>query len=98
MCQSLRMRVPEHLAALRNALGDQDAPRLREAAHKFGGLLSEFSTVAGDRAGNLEDIAARASLQEAPSILEELESMAAKLVQLAGGLSLETLQSDPGAG
>jgi PAS domain S-box-containing protein len=92
MCALLQTRVPEHLAVLRDALRDQDAPRLREAAHKFCGLLSEFSTVAGDRAGCLEDIAARASLHEAPSILEELEMMATKLVQLAGGLSLEALQ------
>ena len=98
MCQSFQTRVPEHLAALRDALRDQDAPRLREAAHKFCGLLSEFSTVAGDRAGSLEDIAARASLHEAPSLLEELETMATELVQLAGGLSLEVLQSTSDTG
>ncbi len=38
MCRSLQSRVPEHLAAIREALRDQDAPRLREAAHKFYGL------------------------------------------------------------
>ena len=43
MCQTLTAHVPEHLAALREALRDQDAPRLREAAHKSCGLLSEFS-------------------------------------------------------
>ena len=89
----LQTRVPEHVAALRDALRDQNAPRLREAAHKFCGLLSEFSTVAGDRAGSLEDIAAGTSLHDAPSILQELEAMATKLVQLADELSLEALQS-----
>jgi hypothetical protein len=49
---------------------EQDAQRLREAAHKCCGLLSEFSTVAGDLAGNLEDLAAGAPLDEAPRILE----------------------------
>jgi PAS domain S-box-containing protein len=98
MCQSLQTRVPEHLTALHDALRDQDAPRLREAAHKFCGLLSEFSTVAGDLAGSLEDIAARQSLHDVPSILEELETMATKLVQLAGRLSLEALQSPSNAG
>jgi len=39
----------------RPPLGDQDAPRLREAAHKSCGMLSEFSTVAGDLAGSLEE-------------------------------------------
>src|SRR5262249_49740842 len=60
MCQTLTARVPEHLAALGAALRDQDASRLREAAHKCCGLLSEFSTVAGDLAGTLEDLAAGA--------------------------------------
>jgi len=98
MCQSFQTRVPEQLVALRDALRDQDAPRLREAAHKICGLLSEFSTVAGDRAGNLEDIAARGLVFEAPAILEELETMATELAQLAGGLSPETLQSTHNAG
>ena len=57
MCQTLTARVPEHLAALRDALRDQDAPRLREAAHKCCGMLSEFSAAAGDLAGSLEELA-----------------------------------------
>jgi CheY-like chemotaxis protein len=93
MCQTLQARVPEHLATLRAALRDQDAPRLREAAHKFCGLLSEFSTVAGDLAGNLEDSAARGSLHEALPVLQELEKMADELVQVASGLTLADLQS-----
>jgi signal transduction histidine kinase/CheY-like chemotaxis protein/HPt (histidine-containing phosphotransfer) domain-containing protein len=98
MCQSFQTRVPEHLATLRDALGDQDAPRLREAAHKFCGLLSEFSTVAGDQAGRLEDLAARASLGEARPVLAQLESTATELVQLVGELSLGALQSKSKAG
>ena len=47
MCQSLRARVPEYLAAVRDALHGGDAPRLREVTHKFCGLLSAFSTAAG---------------------------------------------------
>ena len=98
MCRSLQARVPEHLAAVRDALHDQDAPRLREAAHKFCGMLSAFSTVAGDQAADLEDLAARGLLHEALPILEELETMATELVQLAGGLSLEALRSNSNAG
>src|SRR4029077_6613299 len=63
MCQTLTARVPEHLAALREALREQDAPRLREAAHKCCGMLSEFSTAAGDLAGSLEDLAAGTQLE-----------------------------------
>src|SRR5262249_19405586 len=43
MCQTLTARVPEQLAAFRDALRDQDARCLREAAQKCCGMLSEFS-------------------------------------------------------
>ena len=93
MCQTLTARVPEHLAALREALRDQDAPRLREAAHKCCGMLSEFSTVAGDLAGHLEDIAGGARLSEAPRILAQLEAIAHELVKQADGITVEALRS-----
>jgi PAS domain S-box-containing protein len=92
MCRSLQSRVPEHLAAIRDALRDQDAVRLREAAHKFYGMLSAFSTVAGDQAARLEDLAARGLLNEAPPIVEQLDKSATELIRLAGGLTIETLR------
>ena len=92
MCQTLTARVPEHLAALRDALRDQDAPRLREAAHKCCGMLSEFSTVAGDLAGNLEDLAAGTQLDKVGPILEQLEAIAQELVKQIDGLTVEALR------
>ena len=92
MCRSLQSRVPEHLAAIRDALHDQDALRLREAAHKFYGMLSAFSTVAGDQAADLEDLAARGLLQEALPVVEQLDQCATELARLAGGLTIETLR------
>ena len=97
MCRSLQSRVPEHLAAIRDALHDQDALRLREAAHKFCGMLSAFSTVAGDQAADLEDLAARGLLNEALPVVEQLDKCATELARLAGGLTIETLrkQAEP---
>ena len=92
MCQTLTTRVPEHLAALRDSLRDQDAPRLREAAHKFCGMLSEFSTAAGDLAGTLEELAACRQLENAAPILEQLESMAPELVKQIDGITVEALR------
>jgi HPt (histidine-containing phosphotransfer) domain-containing protein len=92
MCQTLTARVPEHLAALRDALRDQDAARLRDAAHKCCGMLSEFSTVAGDLAGTLEDLAAGAELGRAAPILEQLETTTRELLQQVDELSLEALR------
>ena len=92
MCQTLTARFPEHLAVLREALRDQDAPRLREAAHKCCGMLSEFSTVAGDLAGSLEELAAGTQLDEAAPILEQLETMAHELVKAADGITVGALR------
>jgi PAS domain S-box-containing protein len=92
MCRSLQSRVPEYLAAICDAVRDQDAQRLREAAHKFYGMLSAFSTVAGDQAANLEDLAARGRLDEALPVVEELDKCATELARLAGGLTIETLR------
>jgi CheY-like chemotaxis protein len=92
MCRALQSRVPEYLATVRDALHDQDALRLREAAHKFYGMLSAFSTAAGDQAADLEDLAARGLLDEARPIVEQLDRCATELARLAGGLTVETLR------
>jgi CheY-like chemotaxis protein len=92
MCRRLQSLVPEDLAAVRDAFHDQDAMRLREAAHKLYGTLSAFSTVAGDQAADLEDLAARGMLEEAPVVLEQLDRCATELARLAGGLTVETLR------
>ena len=92
MCRRLQTLVPEDLAAVRDALHDQDALRLREAAHKLYGTLSAFSTVAGDQAADLEDLAARGLLQEALPVVEQLDEWATELARLAGGLTIETLR------
>ena len=47
--QAFRARLPDHLAAVQDALREQDALRLREAAHKLCGMVAAFSTVAGAR-------------------------------------------------
>jgi two-component system, sensor histidine kinase and response regulator len=92
MCRSLQVRVPEHLAAVREALHGHNALRLREAAHKFCGMLSAFSTVAGNHAADLEDAAAGAQLDKAQPIVAQLETIAAELLERVEGLSIESLR------
>jgi two-component system, sensor histidine kinase and response regulator len=72
MCRSFAARAPEHLARIELAVRDRDAATLREAAHKFNGLLSAFSTPAGELAASLEDLATESRLDEARSIVERL--------------------------
>ena len=92
ICQTFRARLPDHLKAVRDALRDGDAPRLREAAHKLAGMVTTFSTVAGDVASELEDHATEGQLDEAQPLAARLEAMAEELMQLAGWLSLDALR------
>ena len=92
MCQALKTYAPAQLAEVGDALWERDAPRLRQAAHKFCALLFAFSTVAGNVASDLEDHAAQGQLEEAQPLVEQLETMTQELMRLAGGLSLEALR------
>jgi HPt (histidine-containing phosphotransfer) domain-containing protein len=90
--QTFRARLPDHLAAVQEALRERDAPRLREAAHKLSGMVAAFSTVAGGVASDLEDHAAEGHLEKAQPLVERLETITPELMRLAGDLSLETLR------
>jgi PAS domain S-box-containing protein len=94
ICLAFQARLPDELKAVREALRDWDAVRLREAAHKVCGMIAAFSTVAGGVASDLEDQAACGRLEEAPALVQRLEAMAHELTRLAGGLSLETLRQE----
>jgi hypothetical protein len=67
-------------------------------AHKLCGLLSEFSTVAGDLAGTIEDCAAGSQLGGAAPILEQLETLVLKLLQQVDEISIESLRRFTNAG
>jgi CheY-like chemotaxis protein/HPt (histidine-containing phosphotransfer) domain-containing protein len=92
ICQAFRARLPEQVTAVRDALRERDAPRLREAAHKLSGIVAAFSTVAGRVASDLEDRAAAGRLDEAPALVERLEAMARELVPATANLTIETLR------
>ncbi len=92
MRRSLHTRIPEHIAALRGALTNQDASGLREAAHRICGTLSAFSTVAGNLAADLEDVAAGAHLDKAAPILAQLERITGELLDRVDGISIEKLR------
>ena len=97
MCQDFQTYAPARLAEVGEALRERDAPWLRQAAHKFCPLLFAFSPVAGNVASELEDYAAQGQFEEAQPLVERLETMTQALMQLVGGLSLETLRQQAGA-
>jgi two-component system, sensor histidine kinase and response regulator len=92
MCQTFETYLPVRLTEVGDALRAQDAPGLREAAHRLCALLFAFSTTAGNAASDLEDHAAQGRLDEAWPLVQHLETMGQELVRLAAGLSLETLR------
>jgi hypothetical protein len=92
MCVDFETYMPARLAEVADALRAGDAPRLRQAAHKICALLSAFSTMAGNVASDLEDLATDGLLVKARPLVEQLETMAQELLRLVGGLSLETLR------
>jgi hypothetical protein len=59
-----RRAVLMHLATLEDALEQQDAPRLREAAHKICGMIATFSADASEMALKREESAACGRLKE----------------------------------
>jgi CheY-like chemotaxis protein len=92
MCRAFETYLPVRVAEVDDALRAQNAPRLREAAHKLSALLFAFSKTAGNTASNLENEAAQGRLDEARPLVEWLEAMAQELLPLVGQLSLETLR------
>jgi CheY-like chemotaxis protein/HPt (histidine-containing phosphotransfer) domain-containing protein len=100
LCATFRSHLPGHLAAVRDAVCEQNASRLRESAHKLNGMLSAFSSVAGALASDLEDSAVGGQIEGTGPLVAELESMAHELMRMTGGLTLEMLrrQADAIAG
>jgi two-component system sensor histidine kinase/response regulator len=94
ICSTLRTRLPDYLATVEQAFVDQNAPRLREAAHKLSGMLSAFSTVAGGVASDLEDHAARGQLEGAATPIGQLNTMSRELQKAVGDLSIESLRQE----
>jgi two-component system sensor histidine kinase/response regulator len=92
MCRSFAARGPEYLSRIEDALRDRDAATVRELAHKFDGLLSAFSTPAGDLAASLEELAAGSRLDEARTIVASLGTIVPELVRLTDGLTLDELR------
>ncbi|HEX4797613.1 MAG TPA: ATP-binding protein [Humisphaera sp.] len=92
ICDTLCSRLPDYLAAVQQAFQDDDAPRLREAAHKLSGMLAAFSTAGGSVASELEDRAARGQLEDASILMDRLNVMARALPLMVNGLSIEGLR------
>jgi hypothetical protein len=77
---------------LTTALEEFNAPRLREAAHKYCGLLSAFSSTAGNMAAQLEDVAAASQFHQATPLVGWLTVATEELIGKMSDLTVEGLQ------
>jgi two-component system, sensor histidine kinase and response regulator len=89
ICRALQSGLPGDVSSLKEALLARDAPLTMRAAHKLGGVLAAFSTVAAGAASEIEDHAARGELEAAQRVFARLEPMTRELLALVQRLSLD---------
>jgi PAS domain S-box-containing protein len=92
MCRHFQTFVPGHLAEVREALRDRDASRLREAAHKLGGMVSSFSATAAEATALLGRLGTEGKIEEAIQTLSRLTEVVGRLLAVSDVLSVEQLQ------
>jgi two-component system, sensor histidine kinase and response regulator len=93
MCDDFQTYAPARLAEVTDALRDRDVARLRQVAHKFCPLLLAFSTIAGNVASDLEDLAAHGRIEESRPLVEKLCEMTTELMRIVVGLSIKIVRS-----
>src|SRR5215469_9872175 len=80
MCRHFQTFVPGRLAEVSQAIRDEDAKRLREAAHKLGGIVSSFSATAAEAAALLEQLGSQGKISETAQIHSRLTEMVKSLI------------------
>jgi PAS domain S-box-containing protein len=92
MCSHFQTLAPARLSEAGEALRDGDRPRLREAAHKLGGMVSSFSAIAADAAALLGRLAADEKIEEANRAHRQLSEVVGRLISELDSLSVEQLR------
>jgi hypothetical protein len=97
MCGEFEAYAPLRLAEVADAVRDRNAQRLRQAAHKFCPLLLAFSTIAGNVASDLEDLAAQDRIGESQPMAEKLSDMTDEIMRAIAGLSIKAVRAQASA-
>jgi CheY-like chemotaxis protein len=92
MCRHFQTFVPGRLAEVSEALRDRDGKRLREAAHKLGGMVSSFSAIAAEAAAFLGRLGSEGKFEEATQTYSQLNEIVGKLLSVLNTLSVEQLR------
>jgi response regulator RpfG family c-di-GMP phosphodiesterase len=92
MCRHFQAHASDCLAEASESLRERSATRLREAAHKLGGMVSSFSASAAEAAAVLEQAAAEARMEEASQALSRLTEIVGRLLSALDSVSVEQLR------
>ena len=92
MCQHFQTFVPGRLAEVSAAFRDRDGKRLREAAHKLGGMVSSFSATAAEAAAFLGQLGSEGKIDEATQTCSRLNEIVERLLSVINTLSVEQFQ------
>ena len=92
MCRHFQAFVPGRLAEAGEALRGRDVPRLREAAHKLGGMVSTFSATAAEEAALLGRLGSEGKIDEAIQTHSRLTGIVDRVIAALGTLSVEQLR------
>jgi hypothetical protein len=75
-----------------DALRDRDIPRLREAVHKLGGIVSSFSATAAEAAALLGRLGSEGKIEDATRAHSRLTEVVVGLNSVLDTLSVEKLR------
>ena len=92
MCRHFQTFLPDRLAEVTHALRDRNMPRLREAAHKLGGMVSSFSATAAEAAALLGRLGSEGKFEEAIQINSRLNDIVGGIISVLDTLSVEQLR------
>ena len=89
--------VPGRLAEIGEALRDRNIPRLREGAHRLGGMVSSFSATGADAAALVGRLGSEGKIDEAIQAYSQLTEVVGRLVSALDTLSVDQLRRQPDA-
>jgi CheY-like chemotaxis protein len=92
MCRHFQTFVPDRLAEVSEALRSRNTPRLGEAVHKLGGMVSSFSAPAAEATALIGRLGSEGKIEEAIQNHSRLTEIVDSLISALDTLSVEQLR------
>ncbi|WP_165230772.1 PAS domain S-box protein [Aquisphaera insulae] len=98
MCRFFQEAAPARLEELTASIRRNDAAAIREVAHRIAGMVSAFSSPAGDLACRIEEEAAEGRIDGSRAAADRLGTMFREILAGVDGLTVESLEQRAGIG